>query len=62
MYSNMKTRKLRRMLKLIIFLLYLILSKFERQKVKIAFVHDFNEVDEKIQELRTPEKIILTQR
>lgn len=33
-------------------------EELELLKAKFAFVHDFNEVDEKIQELRTPEKII----
>ena len=33
-------------------------DELEQLKAKFAFVHDFNEVDEKIQELRTPEKII----
>lgn len=33
-------------------------DELELLKAKFAFVHDFNEVDEKIQELRTPEKII----
>lgn len=33
-------------------------KELELLKAKFAFVHDFNEVDGKIQELRTPEKII----
>lgn len=33
-------------------------DELELLKAKFAFVHDFNEVDEKIQELRTPKKII----
>lgn len=33
-------------------------DELEQLKAKFVFVHDFNEVDEKIQELRTPEKII----
>lgn len=33
-------------------------EELELLKAKFAFVHDFNEVDEKIQELRTPEKVI----
>ena len=33
-------------------------DELELLKAKFAFVHDFNEVDENIQELRTPEKII----
>lgn len=33
-------------------------DELELLKAKFAFVHDFNEVDEKIQELCTPEKMI----
>lgn len=33
-------------------------DEFELLKAKFSFVYDFNEVDENIQELCTPEKII----